>query len=600
MGWFGSAGLAGFDSASAFKYGRDVTREGVKANGADDQPAFQALIDDAAANRKYPLIIPPDAVITLGAPLTLKSDVAIVGGNAARGYGYSTLAPSGDFPAIQASVACGRLYVGFICISANALAGGNAYAIDLSTIFMADFERIFVTATDAAKTYRGLRFGSGAPDSVRFHGLQITECRGQHLNLQSGTDCAFNDCNFESDSGVASIGSLIEGKNMRAIAFNNCQFERVGSLYVNARDIAFKPMQFTQTQVVFGPRSKNCRADAAGDQAAGVLYDFGVDNQINAGGQNTHNSRAWPILRGSVLDGFVSSTKTSQRSVYGEGREYLFLVDVQAATIAPGNSTITYTAQPSATTLETSPTYNLENIGGGAESTERKDSYAHWSCLAVPGGDTEIAITGSSNVIPVWHAWPNLLNNGVLSDDSSGDPPTGWTKTGTFTGSYSGGWFNMTSAGSNVAISQTLPITAGEHLFIARVRGDCAISVGQVWNGTDGARQALTNPPAAGLTDVFGTDDHLLMCRFKGQSSLTISIGKLGTPASTIGIRWAAVVRVDQEPKLYALGPPTWTSRYWPLGTVIWNAAPSASNPACWVCVAAGSPGTWKASNLAA
>lgn len=591
MGWVKASG-----SPKGFI---DVTREGVVADGVtNDQPALQALIDDRSVNRKYSLLLPSDRTIQLGAALTLKSDIAILGGNYARGYGYTSLRPSGDFPAIQCTSDALRVSVSDLSILCNNLAGGTNYAIDLDNLFLAKFDNVFITATDATKTYRGLRMQD--VDSVRFNGCQITECRGQHFLITGGTDCAFNNCNFESDSGTAATGSVIEGKYIRALAFNNCQFERTGSILVNARDVSFKPMQFTQTQVVFGIKSKNCQVDGAGDQASGIIYDFGVDNQISGSGQNVHGTRAWPVLRGAVGDGFVSSTKTASRSVYGAGREYLFLVDAQAGTIAPGNSTVSLTAQPSATVLETSPTVNLENIGGGTSSSERKDSFAHWACLAVPGGDTEIAITGSSNVVPIWHAWPNLLNNGVLSDDSSGDPPTGWTKTGTFTSAYSGGWFEMTSAGSNVSISQVLPTTSGEYLFMARVRGDVNIAAGIVTSGTDGNRSALSNAPVAGLTDVFGANDHLLMCRFKGTSGMTLSIGKLGTPSSTIGVRWAAVVRVDEDPKLYALAPPTWTSRYWPLGTVIWNAAPSASNPACWVCVASGSPGTWKASNLAA
>lgn len=590
MSWpVGASSVAAFPGP---QYGIDVTRRGVIADGStDDQPALQALIDEVATNRQWPLILPPNRTIQLGAPLTLKSDTAIIGGNLNRGFGYTALRPSGDFPAIQCTSDAIRVYVGQLSILANNLVGGTAYAIDLDSLFMSELERIFVTATDATRTFRGMRLAG--VDSLRCNALQITECRGRHLYIESGADSVFTNCNFEADTGVAAEDSSIESAALR-ISFNGCQFERVGGLIVNARDISFRQVQRTQTTFVFGRRSKNCKLDAGGDQDSAPIYDYGVDNEISGSGQNVHGTRIWPVLRGSVGDGFVSSTKTAQRSVYGAGREYLFLVDAQALTIAPGNSTVSFTAKPSATVLETSDTFNLADIGGLSSSTERKDSVSWWSCLAVPGADTEIEISASSNVYPIWHAWPNLLENGVLSDDSSGDPPTGWSKSGTFTAAYSGGWFEMTSAGADVSISQTIPTTAGEYLFIARVRGDVGIAVGNILNGTDGARLALTNQAQAGRTDVLGTSDHLLMCRFKGNTGQFVSIGKLGTPSSTIGVRWAAVVKVDEAPKLYALGPPTWTSRYWPLEQKIFNAAPSAGGVEGWICTTAGKPGTWK------
>lgn len=52
-------------------------------------------------------------------------------------------------------------------------------------------------------------------------------------------------------------------------------------------------------------------------------------------------------------------------------------------------------------------------------------------------------------------------------------------------------------------------------------------------------------------------------------------------------------------PQSSASAPPTTGS--WPRGAIVWNTAPSASGPPGWMCVAAGTPGTWKAmANLGA
>lgn len=51
--------------------------------------------------------------------------------------------------------------------------------------------------------------------------------------------------------------------------------------------------------------------------------------------------------------------------------------------------------------------------------------------------------------------------------------------------------------------------------------------------------------------------------------------------------------------QLYGTAPPTQYT--WPRGSIIWNSAPTAAGPPGWMCVTAGTPGTWKAmGNLAA
>lgn len=595
----------------AAERGIDVTKEGVVADGVtNDQPALQALIDDRNVNRKYPLLLPP-AVLKLDSPLIPKSDIAILG-NYGSAYGYTTLRPSGDFPALQGGPWTGgpafvRFLMSDIQINCAAMNGGSAYALDIRGASMVTFERVYLTSDSAPKTYNGIRMGPGN-DTVAFIDCEVMECRGRQFYIGAGnSDIRFYGCNFESDSGVQASSNIINLKEWfgitpvaqapRGFLFSGCQFERSGLVLINNLDVVLDMIGKEQSNLVFGRRAQRCRLSATGNYPASVIRDYGMGNDLGlVGAANIVLSAPRAPLLGELADPYVTAGKTTQRSVHGAaGQEFLLWHQLKSATLSSTSQSVSVQSHPSAATLETSDSHDFESLNGASHSLDGKDGISWVTCQTIASGDDELRSVPSAGSTVFTAAWRNLLENGNLADDSSGDPPTGWTKVGTFTGAYSSGWFQMGSPSADVGIYQDLPLGAGQYMALARVKGRVALCLGSAWSGTDGNRAVRDAYNASDDSDYFGSGDTLLQLFWSSDGGgARISLGWLGTPAVTPEIRWVAVVRIDQAPKYYANNPPTSTARYWRKGEVIYDAAPDASGTMGWVCTTAGKPGTWK------
>lgn len=604
MGWIGPRG--------GWVNGINAEDYGVKADGSDIRPALQALIDSINTNRKKPILLPA-GVLHLGGPLVPKSDVSIIGVYGS-GYGYTTLRPSGDWPAIQGGEWTGgssfvRALFSDFQIDCAAMNGGTAYALDIRGASMVTFERIYVTSSAAPKTYNGLRLIDN--DTVQFFDCEIMECRGRafYIGALNG-ELRFYGCNFESDSGLAAspniadanewFGLTPESNPGRGLLFSGCQFERAGSVYINYLDAVLDMIGREQSNIVLGRRSRRCRIAATGNYPSTVIRDYGLQNDLGlVGASNIVLAGPRAPLLGEIADPYVTATKSTQRSVYGaEGQEFLLWHELHSTTLTATSQTVAVQTQPSNVTLETSDSHSFANRNAGTQSLDGKDAISWITCQTIAAGDDELRSVPSAGSTVMTAAWRNLLENGNLSDDSSGDPPTGWSKTGTFTGAYSSGWFQMTSPGSNIAIYQDLPLGAGQYMALARVKGSVDLVLGSAWNGTDGARIARDFTTGTGTTstgDYFADGDTLLQLFFSSDGTgARISLGYLGTPTLTPQIRWVAVVRIDQTPKYYANNPPTSTSRYWRKGEIIYDASPDAAGNVGWICTTAGKPGTWK------
>lgn len=591
---------AGYWTRSVYEI--DVTQEGVVADGVtSDRAALQALIDARYAQRKYILQL-PERAIALDGPLVPKSDV-MIRGVYGPGYGYSILRPLGDFPVLQSGPECTRFTLEDVMLQGNNLVGGQAYLLDLRRLWTSWFRRVFMSATVSPKTYRGLRMMD--TDSITFDSCQITECRGRMFHLGArNSEARFINCNFESDSGFAAQPCVIDNDEWfgqtplnntgRGYTFVGGQWERAGALLINARDVLIQGAGHEQTHIVLGRKSRRCIIALSGNYPSTQVLDYGIGNEVRMEAQNIVLGGGHPPLDGELADGHVTSSKGSQRSVYGTpGTEFVLLHDLHSATITSTGQSVSLLAYPSGASPEVSDTHTLPQVHGASHTLDGKSNVAWLTTVAIPPGDSEIRSWPSAGSTMSVAAWRNLLQNGTWVGAVNEQTPAGWAKVGAFIPVFDNGWLQMTAAGAGIGLYQDLPLGAGHYMLAARVKGDVTLCLGAAWSGTDGYRSA-TAYPISGITDYYGPGDHLLQIFFKSEGNGTrVSFGRLGVPISLPQIKWVCVVRTDTQPRLVAPAAPSSPNRWFPVGAEVDNAFPAPGQPDGWRCVVAGKPGTW-------
>lgn len=583
-------------------YEIDVTQEGVVADGVtSDRAALQALIDTRNSQRRLVLQL-PDRPIALDGPLVPKSDVAIQG-IYGPGWGYSSFRPLGDYPVFQGGPLCTRFSLSNVMLLGDNLNGGQAYLLDLRMMSLSWFHRVYMTSALHPKTYRGVRMVNN--DSITFDSCQITECRGRPFHLGArNSETKFINCNFESDSGIAAQPCVIDNDEWfdltpanntgRGYTFVGCQWERVGGLVINARDVVIQGTGREQTHIILGRKSRRCTVSLSGNYPSSQVFDFGIQNEVRMEGQNIVLGGGHPPLEGELADGHVTPSKGSQRSVYGTpGTEFVLLHDLHSATITGTDQSVALLAYPSGSTPEASDTHTLPQVHGASHTLDGKSSVAWMTTVAIPPGDSEIRSWPSAGSTMTVAAWRNLLQNGTWFNAVNEQTPTGWSKVGSFIPVFNNGWLQMTASGANIGLYQDLPLGHGHYMLAARVKGDVTLCLGHVWAGADGYRSAIAYP-ISGYTDYYGPGDHLLQIFFKADGGTSrVSFGRLGIPISLPQIKWACVVRTDTKPRLVAPAAPSSPNRWFPVGAEVDNAFPAPGQPDGWRCVVAGKPGTW-------
>jgi len=197
--------------------------------------------------------------------------------------------------------------------------------------------------------------------------------------------------------------------------------------------------------------------------------------------------------------------------------------------------------------------------------------------------------------------WQIVPLDGLLRYHAISNPSLGWIgAVSTFMSSLAAGTYYYKLAiyyddGLHTAASSEYSATASANQCIGMsptFRGGNAIL--RIWRGTaSGSYDRYVDIPLAKIDSGYLHDQGDFIYGF---SWITSSVPTPPTANTTMeGVEYANGLRV-----FYASAAPTSTEFTGVRGDIVWNNAPAAAGAPGWVCVTAGSPGTWKAmANLA-
>ena len=511
-------------------------------NTANDSPALNTMVTNT------PLTRVDIGTYRLEAPIDLRSDRTIRGEGA--WFNNTTLVPSGDFPAFRKRTDLTEF--SRVNVSDLLIRGGNitsAYAIDLDTAYITQFERIFIDNFGNSNAPNGIRLQR--VDSANFIGVRVFFWLGEALRIgRAARNLTFIGCNFESGPGTQGAAVVIdndpgteEGEYLYKIRalFDGCQFERSSIKVLAGSHVAFKDCDITTTNVFFGAKTAHCLL--SGSDIAGQVVDIGFDNKMER--VKAHN----------VSPGVTGRSKESPlapaNGLYGKaGEEILFFSSVYPVTKTAQTVEIVYEDNASSD-LATSPTFHLPSssdtiIDANALNygPDSRPTYTDIELVRAPAGGIKpvaAAVTGTVRA-DVWAA-KSILSNGTFP---SGDT-TGWTVRNS-TAAYDTDHVTLTETSAGMAIHQLVPFLPGEeYLVIARVK-DADMAIGEIWNGAVTGRKLLCQTTGE---EMFEDGSEILQLWFRAVGQDRVSIGKLLTQAATCKIWWVAVVKLTPDKALF-------------------------------------------------
>lgn len=233
---------------------------------------------------------------------------------------------------------------------------------------------------------------------------------------------------------------------------------------------------------------------------------------------------------------------------------------------------------------------------------------------------TQIATDAPTGYSPItqakWHCGQNLAVNGSFEAGNYGwtfstSPTTTEEYITSEVGSGLMGHFVYAAAASHnhyqsINVPANMPVTITAKV---KITAGSAGAFATIFSENLGVTQSNGYPRAvlnAGWQiisrTIIPTSAGALLVGLQYVNATTIYVDELSVSIGTVGVpyqaKWGSF-ELDSQTQTYDTAAPTIGT--WKRGDLVWNATPSAGGTPGWMCVTAGSPGTWKAmANLAA
>ena len=442
-----------------------------------------------------------------------------------KSFSGTVIKPSGNFVAIipkTESPAIDYTKNTFRDLMVDASNITSNYAVTIDGAYLSEWENVWVR-----NSYKGFQITNS--DAITFKNVMVMENSDNDAVVlgDNARSVKFVGCNFEKNPGNANPGGVVRfngsGVYVTSADFYGCQIER-GGLSVERGIARWFGGKSTDATITYYPRAQSCYWEST-DYNATIIHDFGMNTVV----KNAHTSNMdtplhqWPAL---------VPTSTGN-PVYGAASdEYLYMASASTHSNA-GATSCTITIKEGATTLATSPTFNLAAQGLSYGSSVR-DAYTF-----VAGVKNSAAASGpifTNCTMAAIRGGKSLLTNGTFASGAS----TGWTLSSA-TGAASGDDLLITPSTSNWMIYQAITslLKYGKrYICVAKYSGTADLCLGNAFTGTVAFRP-LRN---SGVSNIYEDGDTIAMLSFEYLNQFgNISLGSI-TSSTAVTVRWILLI----------------------------------------------------------
>ena len=586
---------------------------GAIGNDSDnDTTALQNAINAAVAvNANGGALFIPQGVYKITSNLTIPGQIAIYGEgkNFTQIKAYGTVTRMLEFPHTGAGTdQQARCHIEKLALNGNSIAKTGIYA---TYVTHSTFRSLYINTMVSAANEAGLYIGGQVINTTggwcnTYHDVEVSGNAGDGIVFVGA--CNNNTlvgCKVFSNDGV---GLTIAGSNAITIVGTDFELNKKTAIFgtAGASNLDVTGCYFlsnSQTGVAFStPASTTIKADIILNGSSATV----MSSASGSNGVRVANCYAYPY--NASADGFIAafgydSLAVESNSCDGPGGQTVPLVVSHWSTNASG--------QP---TIRIGPNYNFGPdlawvLNGGVTGVLNGDTRGVLSTNV--WAQRSGANTSNAGAVNRNHA---VLDLNTWSSVVAGSAVT-WTRSGanTVNGVVVPQWTLTTSAtgtsavyGFSIADASNRSDLIGKYLMFgmwARVSTTTNLGA-HVYVGT--ALEATGNATSTAWTWTSG------LLKWPSSGVLNFGVAKTGTATAgtcdfampmliEVGEDWRTIQGAIASAQYVWTGTAAPTTGTWNRGDIVWNTTPTASNPPGWVCVTAGSPGTWKAmANLAA